>query len=301
MIAMRPEPRSMTLVDVMAMVVGVAVGLAIVENQDVYVMSGFLTMVPDRFAGMAQHSVGWIWGVSVTMAAVTLGRVARHRRGPRPAEWLVIVIAIGYASGGDRIWFPAERVNFRVMTPMDAIEDFHRERSIVASLAGLVAVLGLIVLRRLRRKLPAWAVTIGLCLALTLLAWGPIYVAAMDATAWISPSIGINGAELVNISILAATTWAGLVPTGLLIGIPLVGAIADVNRRRGWTWVEWGSMVSSGLILPILLAGWRPDFDPGSWIRCVEWLTAISWVAGILGLSWLVHAKLGPIGRHWYS
>ena len=219
----------MTLVDVMAMVVGVAVGLTVVENQDVYSMTGYLAMLPDRVEVLAERLVGWIWVGSLTMVVVSLGRVVRHRRRPREAEWLAMILAIAYAFGSERIWLPADWLNYRLWHSPENSVDWFGERWAVAALAGLIALGFLGVIRLLRRRLPPWATTVGLCLAMTLIFWGPIHVITLEGASFLVRTQG----KVQNFFAWSVADWFVSVPLGLCLGIPIVGAIADLARPEG--------------------------------------------------------------------
>src|SRR4051794_40699251 len=90
---MRNEPRSMTLVDVMALSAGVALALA-VSFGGRQIFGGFTYAIPEPWV-LLVILLAWVfWLGAMSISLVVAARLVRYRRFPRPAEWLAILIGL---------------------------------------------------------------------------------------------------------------------------------------------------------------------------------------------------------------
>ncbi len=280
---MRPEPRSMTAADMMALVAGV--GLGIVLQQPVQRFNAGRPY-PDR--GVSDL----VMAAAVAVSVVVIARLIRYGRRARPAEWLAILVAIFHAS--DRPEWQVDRaINLVLGSFMRADVSFSTLRWAMGGLAAMMILAGLGVLRRERDSLPPWFKTVATAWLAFLAIWGPIQVIGINGPDLLAPSSGF-GAGLgpaVYWMICQHLAW---VPFGLLFGVPLIAAIDGRVRRFPWAWTEWAGSITF-LVALLVASTLRKGMVGGlSTLSAIEKGLDIAWFLGISLVSRWALIRLRP-------
>src|SRR4051812_18027293 len=192
---MREEPRSMTPVDVMALVAGAAIGLTS-SFRGRAIVGGFPYVVPEPWV-MLVFLLAWVFWMGAASTSVVVGaRLVRYRRFPRPAEWLAILLTLI----GHQAMAPMQPIDTLTGSlpfgMMGALDTFAGWRWTTAGLAAGVVALGLGLLHLLRRRLPPWAMTAGLVAIAYLTLAGPISTIGTDGALLLGPSGGFGPGRL---------------------------------------------------------------------------------------------------------
>ena len=171
--------------------------------------------------------------------ATAFAVVLRQLTFPRPAlqaEWIAILLGLlvfraALPNLDDLVnrWFPQEWMS----------RSFGLCRWIVGAIGMVVFLLGLAVIGVLRRLLPHGLKTKILAVSILALLWGPIRVFSMEVPSLIpAPSIESSFPGLFW-AWVEIRNYVGMLPLGLLFGIPATAAIEDWGARepkiRLWT------------------------------------------------------------------
>jgi hypothetical protein len=225
----RQEPRSITLIDLMALVAGSAFAMSLQELIDRSWIAA--AQVTEPWATLLKAGE-YASKVNIALVLVLVVRHVRFRTLFGPVEWLLIAIAMrsvqwrlafgggadlaarwmGWGSGGRfRAWY-------------------------MVGIIGLVVVA--VVLSAFRRTMPVW-LKLPLLITLPLFAlWGPARLVwdeldILWRMAW--PS--------VPMAPLTRAAYSGLMqsPEHLIVCVPFVAALIDLRRRGlvAWTWQNW--------------------------------------------------------------
>ncbi len=131
----------MTLVDLVTLVAGVAVGYAAITG-----LPGGFFVPPGWVLVLLAVERCFLWA-AMAVTVVTLGRVAAYRRMPRPAEWLALSVSASALAGRPEfnvdMWVNVIFAN--VPGSADRL-GFNGWRWIVAGLAGLAVLATMAVL-----------------------------------------------------------------------------------------------------------------------------------------------------------
>lgn len=282
----------MTLGDSIAMVAGVGLGLGTVPP-----LGGWAASTPTAAVALVLTIITGLWVLAVAIAAVVLARSARHRRRPRPAEWLAILIAVAGlafrpAAGLDR----AVAALFAGLRTADV--SFAALRWLLALAATAAIVAGLVGLRLTRRILPAWAKTVVLAGLAFVALWGPIEVIGLNGPDLLTPSTGFGAGDGWTLY-RGACLLAAQLPMGLVFGLPLIAAFAERLRRPAWTWTEWASLGLSSAVALAISTLYRGEFRQPSVAWATERFLGVLWLLAIGLISRLILVRLGPGWRRW--
>lgn len=296
---MRPEPRSMTAADIMALVAGVGLGIVLHPPK-----AGALAQPAALGGDPAIARQAFMLSLSVTfavvaVAVVVIARLIRYDRRARPAEWLAILAAIVLAS--DRPdWQVDHAINVYFGKFRKANVSFATLRWAMAGLATMT-ILGIFgVIRLESRALPPWVKSLAVAWLAFLTLWGPIRVMGINGPDLLAPSGGFGG------GIGPATYWLtcqhlAWVPFGLVFGVPLIAAIDARVRRFPWAWTDWAG-VTSFLVALLVAATLRRGMVPGlSVLSAIEKGLDIAWVFGVSLLSRWILIRSRPAWSRWFD
>jgi hypothetical protein len=276
--AKRPEPRSMILADVMALVAGLGIGLLLPPN------SGMLPFMPIPVWFIVASLVVWsLQALALATALAVLVRQMTYRRPAHPAEWLAVLIALLLVL---RVVPNLDTVVNWLFSPGWTSNSFGLCRWILGGAAMAAFLLGLAVLNFVRRVMPYWLKTLLLAAFALILIWGPFQAFSMEGP-WLLPSgTGLQPKWLFWIygEGLRYATW---LPPGLLFGVPATAALAEWRRRgsRRWVWIEWVG-IAIALLLGFLWIGdlylrseWPPDRLNAERVVMPLWVIGIWWLS----------------------
>jgi hypothetical protein len=287
----------MTMIDAMALAVGVALALS-PSFRDGPTVGGFPYVVLPPHVTLILFVVWVFWVGAASTSIVVAARLARYRRFPRPAEWLAILMSLM----GQQATGPLQPID--VLTRMlpfgmvGALDTFSSWRWTTAGLATAVVALGLGLLRLFRRFLPPWARTAWLVVLAYLALAGPIYTIGSYGVDSLAPSSALGPGRLAIFQRLACQLVA-TTPLALMIGIPAVATLIERVRRVRWRWTEWACTSATILIalsLSTLYLGNSP-FPSSGW--AAEWGLVGAWLVGVGILSWAILDRLGPAWSRW--
>jgi hypothetical protein len=296
----RSDPRSLTLADMMSIIAGAAVGVALLgTGRFALPVAPYLPPLPLWFPILLLCS--WCLltlGASTSFAVI--GRQMAFRRPAFAAEWLSILLALSLfketvpsVDGLVNRWFPYPWVSTA----------FGQCEWILAGAGLFVALLGILVLAWGHRVCAPWAKTVLLAASLFLLLWLPLEVLARDGSVLFpapperAPRWIIALATEIRVSI-------GRLPTGLVYAIPAVATLLQWKARgaAGRKWTEWPGPVVALLLglfylvsLYVLRGEWPPD-------RLYAERAIVP--VGILGLAllgWFLVNRLGPSWSKWFA
>jgi hypothetical protein len=283
----------MTLVDLVTLVAGVALGFAAITS-----LPGWGFIPPFWVLVVIGVSRFFLW-MTMAFSVVAMGRVAAYRRMPRAAEWLAIVVSASALATRPEfnvdMWVNAIFATF----PGSATRlDFDGWRWVVAGLAGLAGLAVLAVVRLGRDAFPTWLKTLLLASVALLALAGPLWTFGFLGDDLVSPSGGFGGGDLAILHRQLCVLF-GHFPTGLFFGLPATAAVLDRVSRRRWAWGEWAGVVSStlvGLSLGMLNQGGFPRTSPPG---MAEWAFILAWLVAIAFTSGFIVRKCSPAWRRW--
>ncbi|MGP0067941.1 MAG: hypothetical protein ACLQGP_30650 [Isosphaeraceae bacterium] len=299
----RAEPRSPTIADSLAIVAGFGIALSLrhVLNSQGYLI-GFAVPI---WLIVLWCSVGILFATALATASAVVVRQMMFRRPARAAEWLAILL--GLLIFREALPELDDLVN-RWLPPDWPAESFGKGRWIIASVGTALSLAGLTMLGLLRRWLPHASITMILAGSILGLLWGPIPVVEQEVP-WLIPSPAMESTSTgVFWAWLEIRKYIGLIPMGLLFGIPATAALEDwkVRASKGRLWTEWpGPAIGLVLVLVWLVflylvrSEWPPqDLNAERvvvpfWIAGVWWVSR--WVVEHLGATW--HRRLMPVER----
>jgi hypothetical protein len=287
------EPRSMTMVDLVTLVAGVALGYAAIASQP-----GLAFMPPAWVLAVIAISNVFFW-MAAASSFVALGRVTAYRRMPRPAEWLAILISVAGLTG--RPEFNVDGwVNecFAVFPAWKDRLDFDGWRWLVAGLAGLASLATIGAVRLGRRAFPPWLKTLLLAWSALIAYAGPLWVFGFLGDDLVSPSRGFGVGDLAIFHRQACGLF-GQFPTGVFFGIPAMGALLDRLVGRRWSWVEWSAAAATPkfIFAPLMLYPWEFATISPAWLA--ERALLLTWLVAIALTSRWISIRFGPPWRQW--
>ncbi len=281
----RSEPRSMTIADLLALMLGVGIVLTFCGIPPISAQA--------RQSRNLISDIDILTGLFVPLALVSLQRQFAYRRPARPAEWLAIVFAI-FLIHLSLPWWTHDIDRLRGRLWAQSWWTWPRlSRAHLTGVALLSLLAGLVILAGLRNQLPHWTKTIlisGLIFVWILIPQEFLYLESPQATfqpvgqgtlqeRWLAWSYGAMCQFVVSL------------PIGLAYGIPALAAL--IERRAGsrpWVWTEWiaaaASLMNALLILGFVywppLQGWTDDE-----IVALRIATPF-WILGVAAVSWLL-------------
>jgi hypothetical protein len=274
----RPEPRSMILADVMAVVAGLGIAFLLPPN------SGMLPFMPIPVWFIVASLVVWSLQVlGLATALAVLVRQLTYRRRAHPAEWLAVLSAMLLVQ---RAVPNLDTAVNGIFGPSWTSNSYGLCRWIVGGVAMVASLLSLAVLNLVRRVVPYWAKTLLLAVLALLLIWGPFPALSMEGP-WLLPSgTGLQPTWLFWMygEGLRYVAW---LPSGLLFGVPATAALAEWSQRssRRWVWTEWMG-IAVVLLLGFLWVGelylrseWPPDRLNAERVVMPVWVLGVWWLS----------------------
>ena len=272
------EPRSMTTRDAVVLTVGAVVSLASLPS-----WLGMARGLPWLGLGLFLRNSAGFWVAAVSLGAVSLGRSIGYRRLPRPAEWLALG---GLAWGLTLILPPAALEDFvqvvgRGVSVLSETEIAARWGTAVVGFAMVIA--GVAAIRSAGPIVPVGWQTVWLVFLVFLAFWCPLALFADHAADWFAPGAGF-GPGTIMIVYRGACQWFALLPTGLLVGLPVVATVGERLRGRRWSWLEWSAALTAGLAGLLASLVYRGEFrlaTPGWYAEralALVWLTVVTLV-----------------------
>jgi hypothetical protein len=290
----RPEPRWITLADLVVIVAGFALVMAIPSRASGWPpflpppTRWFLTVIGGR--GLAE-------GFGVVLALVVLFRRGRYGGPVRPAEWL----ALGLAS----LWLLDvlpnldEAVNAYYAAVGSTALDFGVARWLVSApaIAGVVLIVaGLVLLRRPvceGSRVAAALTVVGIVAGLSLWFWGPCEVARLELPWLLVPGPQGDpstwGWKAPVVFVLRDVVASG--PTALTWGLATAATVREwrADRRRGRVrarvWTELAA-VTDIVVAALLLMAVGPH-------RTLALVQRVALVVGVGLASWWITGRLG--------
>lgn len=195
--------------------------------------------------GPVQIAVAISSATSTATAFVILARRKRHRRMPRPAEWLALLTMTAMIAASLPSIDIAVLETSAALPSLESLWDLYASHQWACAMGGLMLSSGLIATAS---RLPAgrWALVRTLLVMLGSLSmlWVPnhlipryLFDFVSDRSLW---------------EYIAASRVVGSLPLGLLLGVPTVSALRSLARGqgRGWRWtgaVGGVSAVAAGI------------------------------------------------------
>jgi hypothetical protein len=277
----RPEPRSLTLADLIWVVAGAAIGMGLfVGGRGLGLPNApFLPAVALFF--MVISLCSWLFFmVGIATSVAVIGRQIVFRRSAFAAEWISIMVALSMlreavpsVDGIVNRVFPREWVS----------TSFGRCEWIVAAAGLVVSVAGIVGLFWQRRALSPWSKTLIAAAVVFVLLWCPIEVFAREGAQFFPAPPDTASIWLVALWTEARSSLT-LVPLGLVYAVPITAALSEWRARgsQGRIRTEWpGPAVVSviGLFflvsLYFLRAEWPPDRVNSERIVVPIWIAAL--------------------------
>lgn len=278
------EPRWLTVVDLLAVVAGLAIAASVCPLS---------VAVPIRL-GLAIGFAAIFWwtlALSAGVSAAVLVRQAIHRRPARPAEWLGLLMAINLFQLPN-----VDRLVNQSFSPAMVSGSFGLCRWVIAGYALMAVVAGVVALSFLGRSLPHWLRTVIAGGLLILFLWGPAHVFTLEVDSLLPPA-SRPGRGQTNWLAVAASRHLGSVPAGLVYGVPAVALIVGSRRlgRRPLIWTEAiGAAISAFIGLSLLAFHFRgrPQQPPAGLVA--DRMIAPLWILGLCLLSAWIARVLMP-------
>lgn len=292
------EPRLLTLLDLMALVAGIAFA--------------FARPSPSLASPVVSHEPGVVvlarlvlWVLQVGCLGTGFAIVARRSRYggmPRPPEWLAILISLTLVI---EVVPDVDQVVEATWRPLGLGDvSFSRCRWLWAGVALAVSLVLLAAVVLGRRTLPAGMRTLLLIVAATALLWGPLPVIAQELPGlpfwYVEPPLPPADYRRFRAG-LGLRAGISLIPTALLLTLPAVSTWLDYRRRgtRAWTWPEGVGSLSGALIAAAALVYFAvilgSVFLSGD---LEESLRLLSWPFAAV-LSFALVRRLGPAWNRW--
>jgi len=290
----RVEPKGITLSDLMVVVAGVAIGYGLGPiTMEPSISTIFLGAQEIRFHFPYIPSNRPVYIAAFAISLAVLVRRARYGGWPRVGDWPALVAAAHLLSMV--ILFRAYELAFsgHGMNEWEGQPLWRPDQWPWAAIWSLAAVIGMVLLARLRNRLPGWAGAIGILLVATMFLCGPVHVFAenydpfmlMDDTVNPSPN-DVRWHYLRTDGYLHLFLW----PEWLLYGLPTMSAIFDLRRNgpRSWFWTEWASLAMMLALAAFYCLECFSFIDPmGFWTLSIVMVRALLLV-GVTLVSWLI-------------
>jgi hypothetical protein len=288
----RPEPRSMILADVMAVVAGLGIAFLLPPN------SGMLPFMPIPVWFIVASLVVWsLLALGLATALAVLVRQLTYRRRAHPAEWLAVLSALLLVQ---RAVPNLDTAVNGIFGPSWTSNSFGLCRWIVGGAAMAAFLLSLAVLGLVRRAIPYWTKTLFLAVFALILLWGPFQALAMEGP-WLFPSGSGLQPQWMFWIYGEGLRYVAWLPPGLLFGVPATAALADWRQRgsRRWVWTEWMG-IGIVLLLGFLWIGelyLRSEW-PSDRLNAERAVLPV-WVLGVWWLSRRAIAHFRNAWSHW--
>lgn len=296
----RPEPRRMTLADLVVIVAGVALVLAIPSRASGWPL--FFAPPPLLYL-VVMGGQRLVAGFGLVLALVVLFRRGRYGGPVRPAEWF----ALGLASSGlvDAVPNLDDAVNAYYVAAGSTALDFGVARWLLSAPAAVGVVLivaGLGLLRRRTRdgsRVASALTVVGIVVGLFLWFWGPCQAARLQLAELLVPDLSGDpsswGWRLPAVQAIREVVANG--PTALTWGLLAAATVrswrADRGgRARAWVWTERAAFADAVAAALLLLTAVGLH-GPADFVRGVSWVAT---VAGVGLVSWWITGRLG-LGR----
>lgn len=289
------EPRGMTMLDVMALVVGFSIVFAMISQ----IPSLLGAYDGEAFGARFGSELGWMapllelmrialpFGAAVSV--VVLARRLAHGGFPRPAEWVTLLLGVTFVIRA----FPNVEYGFLPFW-RNVVPGLRDDRAWwLWGLAGLIACgSGLALLLVFRRRLPTRVMAIGLVALLGLTLWWPVAALGrtVPALVWQFHDLPIVTSSWPYSFHAALLTALGRLPLGLVYGTILAAALQDASAdsRSRWTWPEWAGMAAALLLLPCwFVLDYALTWHYG-------WYMPPAWALAVTIASWWLAERYGP-------
>lgn len=295
------EPRWLTLADVVMIVVGVAIGLSWFDFSTE--LRPATTPKGVEFYSLMLLVAGPVGTLALATSLAAFARFVRFKRGPRPGEWIVLVVCLAELAGTMR----------QAPDPFAWRQVTVDRPAVVTSLLGLAAAAAFLLAMSHWRDRP-WARTVLLMSWLFALLCGPLAVARarlevyqgriyQDYESILGLPLDSSNATVQPWTLAAdGMIGLGLVPEGLVYAVPAMAAVRSwrSRRRRPWLWTEWAGAAVAAVLLfcwiqdGILIAG-----RVSSWSPWPELIVRALWLVLVVGLAWQFTGRLAPAWRRW--
>ncbi len=285
---LREEPRGMTLADLVAAVVGSAVGLAVLRGVGLFEVASYPGRVRAVVIGLRVGLVG-----SFALSTVTLARRGRFGGAIRPTDWLAILPATflveylfppGLDFGG---WLAS-----KLHVPFAAMSWIVRGGAVLIALvaASLAAAL-------VRRKRGGAFPLLVLAVGVSAIHWAATDLAFFEGLRLFRPVVAslsrIFDSRPSDYFYNEALLAMARLPEGVFRGVPTVATLLAILRGRGrsWAWSDWASAATGPATWASVIVVSR-SFVP---LTSTDGIVFAAYVATSAALSMLVVALLGPL------
>jgi hypothetical protein len=306
------EPTNISLVDLMVIIAGIALGCAMEPISPGWRLVGEMNdVVRWQFTSLHETARHPILVIAFSTAAAILVRRFRYGGMPRTGEWPALVLGASLLSGAVLRWAYEVAMPRGTLMGVGAPPDESRLWrpdtwlwGVSWSIAGLI-FLALLVM--LRRALPPWAKTIGITALVWMLLCGPIHVyfkQCHGAFPRLLTPAPHSPAEIwwyqIRFSLwVDGSRW----PELLLVGVPTVGALLDLRRhgRPPWTWTQWAGL---GLVMALAASWWLDranPFDAGNPDRTANVAFRGAMLVAVGIASWVVVRIFGEGWKRWVN
>lgn len=274
----RRESPKLSVTDLIALTTGFAVVFAL---PPVFQLGGriyFLSVFPVWLMALITLLQCALW-LNLATACAILVRRFRYDSMPKPAEWLVILVAV---LGLVRVPPDIDTLINQMHQVTRAQPDFSFWRWHFATFGGLVVAVGGCLLVAARRELSAALSTLVAAGLLVVLFWSPLPVLAMQLPA-VGPDLTPLGQSWLFHFARAILQGIGRFPLAFVLAMPALATFFTWRKRaqRRWVWTEW---IGAGTALFLghlwLLAYYFGSYEqpPTGWI-CERAVTGIGLLA----------------------
>lgn len=287
-----PESRGMTIVDLMALSLGVAGSFAVARASE---RGG---MLPSTSVGiLIVLATLAAWAMATSVATVSLMRSIRFGRPVLPGEWLAVLLgAYGFAALNARGFASAELILIN-------LGDWSVDgaRRLIAAGWTLMA-LWLVGMRfALRRWLaPGWLALLDVAAVVVALG-GPFAWFAREGPSLMDPSNpfridrvwsgrSFGPQHFLRHQILERVSQT---PIGLLFAFASAAFLRE-GWRRVRPWTAWAGVAIAWPVIALYIYGHPTTFPPGSRFWLLDTLFHLAWTAGEWALAWRVLRRLQP-------
>jgi hypothetical protein len=289
------ESRSMTIADLIGLVVGFALALA--------ALGPLKDGPPNSIFAPGFLIIFWLISLtalgSLIVSSLALARVIVYRRMPRAVEWLVILVAASLMT------VEPLSIDRWMIGASQKIEGFGRLplsyfgfRWLTGLMIALVVLAGLVLVRLTRSWFPPWLKTLVLAGLAILTIHGPVAVLSAHGADLFSPSEGFGFGDLAllhrGICVLIAQ-----IPLGLCFGVPVIAMLSERIRLRRWFWTDWACFWASVLVGLSLTLLYRGEFRSPSLGWLAERALLLVWLVIVALLSHWVLIDFGPAWNRW--
>lgn len=251
----RPEPKLMTMLDLAAIVVGFAGVFSLIARTTLYAGGPYVYFYT-RLSGapvwlqFPAQLANIVLPIAAALGPAVLVRSLAYHRMPRSGEWLVLLSSVVMVV----LAFPTQDLSYTWLGPRVLALGWagwrsdQLERLWIGLHVGLLLI-ALTVFLLLRRRLPNGLKTIGLVLLLAIALWVPLPALREGlvslATSNYNPPFVADRTYRLREALASAL---GLLPVGLIFGIPFLATLREGFRGRNW--LDWTGLISAWMLLP---------------------------------------------------